>query len=457
MAFKIVYIGAGSFRFSIVLFMDICRAVELSPLEVWLVDIDKDSLDIMTRAFKKMTKKAKRRNGIEIKVYSTTDRKEALENADFVYKSISVGIQAAEWFDIYVPYKLGIPQNTGDTVGPGGLFRGLRTNRVCAEIAKDMKKLCPKAPLLSYTNPQSSIVMAARTAAPDIQFIGLCHELFGGMGTLKKFFKKYANIKVKNWEEFDIEYSGVNHFTWLTKIGLNGKDLYPIIKKNAHKMVLKKFKHRGFNFYLCEKYGYFSIPGSRHVAEFLPDYYNYFNHEIQCPYWSFPTIRNVKQLDTMRYWAYKAYKLAAKGWIVPKPRNSGERAIDMTIDWHESLSGKNTIQHVVNIPNNGTVPELPEDCIVEVPATFKNGIITPAKTIHLPKTVADLVRPHAEQHRMTVNAALGNDLDLVVKAMLHDPMANWIEDDDRLEYLTKLMLFYEQKWLPEEWQEWIPS
>ncbi|MHA1340872.1 MAG: family 4 glycosyl hydrolase [Promethearchaeota archaeon] len=459
MTFKIVYIGAGSFRFSIVLFMDICRAIELSPIEVWLVDIDKRSLDIMTRAFKQMVKKAEKRLGINIKVFSTTDRCEALENADFIYKSISVGIQAAEFYDIYIPFKFGIPQNTGDTVGPGGLFRALRTNPVCAEIAKDIKKYCPKAPILSYTNPQSTIVLAAKTVAPNIQWMGLCHELFGGMKTLKKFYEKYANIKVNRWEDFDIEYCGVNHFTWLTKINLNGKDLYPILREKAHDMVLKNFNNRGFNFHLCEEFGYFSIPGSRHVAEFLPKYYNYFNHEIQCSYWKFPTIRDVIRLERMRKFAYKLYNLIAKGIIVPKPRHSGEKAIDMTLDWKNSIeiSGKNQTQHVVNIPNEGIIPELPENCVVEVPAYFENGIISLIKPIHMPKKIVELVRPHAEQHQLTINAALGNDLDLIIKAILHDPLCEWIEDPDRVEYMAKLMLYYEQNWLPKEWKEWIPT
>lgn len=457
MAFKIAYIGAGSFRFSIVLFMDICRAVDLSPIDLWLVDIDEDALDIMTRAMKKMAKKAKRRNGIRIAVHSTTDRELALTDADFVYKSIAVGMQESEWFDNYLPLKFGIPQNTGDTVGPGGLFRALRTAPAAAEIAKDMKRLCPKAPLLSYSNPQGAMVMAARTAAPEVQFIGLCHELFGGMGTLKKFFKKKVDIKVKKWEEFDIEYGGVNHFTWLTDIKLNGQDLYPYIRKHAHEMVLEKFKGRGFNFHLCEKYNYFSIPGSRHVAEFMPEYYNYFNYEVQCPYWSFPVVRNVKGLDRMRHMAYFGYKLIAKGILVPRPRNSGEKAIDMTLDWYESLSKENSTQHVVNVPNKGIISNLPEDCIVECPGTFINGQITPVEGITLPDKIADLVRPHAEQTRLTVDAALGNDPELVIKAMLHDPMANWIEDDEKLEYLTKLMLFYQQEWLPDQWKEWIPS
>jgi alpha-galactosidase len=340
---------------------------------------------------------------------------------------------------------------------PGGLFRNLRTDPVAAAMARDAKKLCPKAPILSYTNPQSSSVLAVKTVAPDVQWMGLCHELFGGMGTIKRALKKYSNIHVKKWEEFDIEYTGVNHFTWLTSLKLKDEDLYPIIRKNAHDMVLKNFAHHGFNFHLCEKYGYFSIPGGRHVAEFLPDYYNYFNHEIQCPYWHFPKIRNVSIIRTQRKAVMSLVFMGQHGIIVPKPRHSPEKAIDMCLDWHSSLTGENNTNHVVNIYNNGTVPELPSDSIIEIPAYFKNGVITPKKTIHLDRQIADMVKPHCEEQRLIVNAALGNDIKLIIKAMLNDPMNKWIEEDDRIEYMTKLMLYYEQQWLPEQWKEWIPT
>ncbi|NMC08175.1 MAG: alpha-glucosidase/alpha-galactosidase, partial [Candidatus Lokiarchaeota archaeon] len=162
--FKIAYIGAGSFRFSIGLFKNIVAANELFPMEVVLHDVDAKSLDIMTRILNHMVKKS----GANVTVTSTLNRREALENADFLYKSISVGIQKAEWVDIHVPYKFGIPQNTGDTCGPGGIFRGLRCVPQVAAIARDMKELCPKAVLLNYTNPQATIVMGARRVDPDL-------------------------------------------------------------------------------------------------------------------------------------------------------------------------------------------------------------------------------------------------------------------------------------------------
>nr|MDO8133634.1 hypothetical protein [Candidatus Njordarchaeum guaymaensis] len=461
--FKLSYIGAGSFRFSLGFFRNIINATELLPLEVALCDIDKYSLSLMTKILKRMVPTGARRKHYkesDILVTSSTDRMVVLENADFVYESISVGLQAAEWFDIYLPLKFGIPQNTGDTVGPGGLFRGLRSNPTCAAIAKDMKKLCPKAPLLNYTNPVSSCTLAARAVAPGVQVIGLCHELFGGMKVLRRFYNKRAQKRIKHWRDMHVEYAGVNHFGWLTRIEYQGEDLYPVLQKNAHQLVLDRFRGRdaanGFNFFLLEKTGYFPYPGARHVAEFLPYYYNAFNHEKrdQCRYWSFPSIRSVWRVHAERRLVYSLYQLWANGIIpVLGPRKEGEWAMEMTIDWRKNRS----TEYVVNIPNNGTVPELPDNCVVEVPGYFKDGELRPLKKIRVPKKVANYLRPHCEQQSLTVKAALGNDPDLVVKAMLNEPMNRWVEDDEKIEYLTKLMLFYEQKWLPKEWKEWIPK
>ncbi|MHA1340684.1 MAG: family 4 glycosyl hydrolase [Promethearchaeota archaeon] len=456
---KLAYIGAGSFRFSRGLFSNIVATQELMPMHIALVDIDEKALNIMYGIFKRMVKKAKkiaRKNGWELDVTFSkhTDRREALENCDFIYKSISVGIQKSEWVDIHIPFQLGIPQNTGDTVGPGGLFRGLRCAPVAYNIAKDMKEFCPKAVLLNYTNPQATIVMGARRVDPNIQFIGLCHELFGGMGSVAEFFVKQKGLKIPHWTKMDFKYGGVNHFAWLTELSFDGKDLYEDLRKSQKWLEQNKFKGRTFNWYLMGIYNYYPYPGSRHVAEFIPKYYNYFNHKEQKDIWGFPVLRNVKALDLARRGTYVGFKLQSKGLIpVPGPTKKGERAMEMTIDWRDS----NPTQHVVNLPNKGYIPNLPEDSIVEIPGYFKDGIMHGIKVGDLPNAIADLVRPHCEVQKLTVDAALKCDLDLLYKAAKRDSMCAFIEDDERIERMVDLMLYYEQEWLPEEWKESIKS
>ncbi|MBD3188572.1 hypothetical protein GF325_17205 [Candidatus Bathyarchaeota archaeon] len=443
---KITYIGAGSFRFSIGLFRNIVAAEDLFPYEVCLHDIDPKSLDIMTRILKRMVRKS----GASVKITATLDRREALENADFLYKSISVGMQASEWYDIHVPQKLGIPQNTGDTCGPGGIFRALRCIPSVVDIATDMKELCPNAVLLNYTNPQAALVMAARRVDPGLQYVGLCHELFGGMKTVRKALN-VAGIEVDAWSDLDISYGGVNHFTWLKTLELDGKDLYPVLRDHGEAFIKHRKVPREFNWFLMGKHGYFPIPGSRHVAEFMPQYYNFFNHESK-PFGITP-LRQVSLLDKARRLAYWFFRRMAGWFWVPGPSKKGEKALDMTMDWLES----NPVEHVVNVPNKQYIPNLPENAIVEVPGMFKDGKMVGTKVGDLPGKIADFVRVHAEQQFLTVDAAMAGDPDAIVKAMLHDPMNRFVEDEQRIEDLTFNMLHYEQEWLPGSWKEFIPT
>ena len=448
---KLVFIGAGSFRFSVPCFMNILEAEILQPMELWLVDIDFNSLQLVDTIIKFMVKIHDK----NIKVFSTTDRKKALPNADCVLISISVGIQESEWFDIHVPLKFGIPQNTGDTIGPGGIFRGLRTIPIIRDILKDVEELCPNAVVLNYTNPQGTIMLSAIQAAPNVQSIGLCHEFFS-IGT-RKFanFLKSCGIKLLPGKKIELLYGGVNHFAWITKFEYDGKDIYPNIREKAeHAYETKKFG-RPFNYYLLKQYGYYNYVQDRHVAEFLPQYYNYFNHR-QKPF-GITELRNVKNLHFMRNLVYSLFKLSKRNtsrWIIKlfiRPWEGGEKALMMIKDRERNIHA----HHVCNILNNGTIPSLPDNCVIEVPAYFKDGKICSAKIGSLPKPITEIVKIPAKNQQLVVNAALSGSPDDILKALLADPMCQFIEDEDKIEQMMWNLLFYERKWL-QKFSESIP-
>lgn len=452
---KIVYIGAGSFRFSYGLFRNICAARELFPLDLWLVDVDARVLETMHGVVRQML--AKYTLTTDITVHATTERREALPGADIIYKSISIGQQASEWYDVHVPQKFGIPQNTADTVGPGGVFRTLRCVPVVVDIVRDVAELCPDAPLLNYTNPQAGIVLAARQAQPAVQTIGLCHELFGGMKTIFKFLQKLGRVPKKTdetWEDLDITYAGVNHFAWLLSCAYHGTDVYAEIRANAAGG--GKLAGRPYNFHLLQGHGYFPYPGSRHLAEFLPEYYNYFNHRHAAKYWGMPKLRNVKLLRRLRHMALWGYRRVAKGHLLRlvKPTKKGERAIEMTIDHRDS----NPTPHVVNLPNTGQrlVSNLPENCVLEVPGRFRDGTIEGDGAGPLPGSIHPLVQVHAANQQKFVDAALSGDPDQLLAALLADPMCAFIEDPDSVEDMMYHMLYYEREWLP-AFAESVPS
>ncbi|MHA1819575.1 MAG: family 4 glycosyl hydrolase [Promethearchaeota archaeon] len=435
----LTYIGAGSHRFSFGLFANVIAAEELHPIDVMLYDTQESVAKWAGKLLKHMAEKA----NVRVNVNWTTKQREALDGADFIYKSISIGTQAAEWIDNYIPMKFGIPQNTGDTVGPGGFFRGLRLAPVIDKLVKDMKELCPDAVLLNYTNPQASIVRAAKNAWKDVKYIGLCHELFGGMHAIQDLMNRIG-YKTESWEEFDINYVGVNHFAWLEKIMLNGEDLTPKLMENQKMAYEKKIGGRTFNWYLLKEYGYFPYPGSRHVAEFMPEYFNYFNHQNA---FGIVPLRDVRALANKHRWVFRKFNIMSRDFFkdyVPGPSKKGERAMEMTYDWKNNIP----THHVVNIENNGLVSNLPDNAIIEVPGYFKDGNLYGVPRGPAPEVIKELLMPHIKVQNMVATAGVKGDRDLLLKGLLSDPMVAFIEDEEKIEHMMDIMLYYMQDYLP---------
>ncbi|MFX0180298.1 MAG: hypothetical protein ACFE78_08900 [Candidatus Hodarchaeota archaeon] len=443
--YKIVYIGAGSYRFAIPCTMNILDfAKDFNPIELWLVDIDLYSLLLIRAVVRRMAQFHKK----EINIHSTVDRRIALPAADYVLISISVGFQKSEWIDIHIPLKFGIPQNTGDTVGPGGIFRGLRTIPVIVEILKDIKELCPNALVLNFTNPQSTTMLSVYHTAPKIQSVGLCHELFYLESNKFKKVLKYCRVNTTTNKKFQILYGGLNHFSWITKFEYGEEDLYPILRERADYMYKSGKFGRPFNFYLLKQTGYLTYVEDRHVAEFLPKYYNYFNH------WDKPfnitELRSVYRVHLERKFMYsliKALKRKGFSWIIKlflRPTESLEKALLLAKDKERDIPR----HHVCNILNDGTISSLPNNCVVEIPCYIKNGKINKVKIGDLTNPIKNWVKIHAKNQQLIVDAALSGDLDDLIKALLADPMCSFIEDDEKIEYLMMNMLFYQQQWLP---------
>jgi len=409
-------------------------------MDVVLVDIDEKLLGFVHKILENMADKAK----VPIRAESTTDRRKAFENADFIYLSISVGAQESEWTDIYIPLKFGIPQNTGDTVGPGGIFRGLRCIPVVAEIVKDIKEICPNAVFMNYTNPMATLMLVARTVAPSVESIGLCHELFGGMETIQRLMQ-LSGYEIDNWEDLEITYGGINHLGWLMTCKYKGQDVYPLLREKKEECAKSGSLERRFNFYVLGKYGLFPYAGGRHIAEFIPRYYNYFNYP-QSPF-GITVIRDVQTLDMSHKWTVLRFAAMSRDWYknrLPMPEKGGEKAMDMTIDWKFNVPNR----YVVNIPNDGLIPNLPIDCIVEAPGYFDNKKLKGVRVGPLPAEIAEIVGAHAGNQRSVVEAALKGDKEILLKALLNDPMCDFIDDPDAVEDMMNLMLHYQRRWLP---------
>lgn len=451
--YKIVFIGAGSFRFTIPCAMNILDFTKsFHPVELWLVDIDIKAVKLMGAGIRQMIYMHNK----DIKLHITTDRRKALVDADIVLISISVGLQKSEWLDIHIPLKFGIPQNTGDTVGPGGIIRGIRTIPTMIAFMKDIEELCPYATVLNYTNPQGTLMLAVFQAAPKVQSVGLCHELF--YVNSKKFgrFLNLCGVDKSEDGRFSFKYGGLNHFSWVTEISYNGQDLYPKMREHANFAYESGKFHRPYNYYLLEKYGYFCYVEDRHVAEFIPQYYNYFNY-ADSPF-GIVKLRNVHNIAKQRRTIYGLIQWASRNrsrWFIKlfiKPMEGGEKALLMIKDKLKGLPK----QHVCNVLNKGTIPNLPDNCVIEVPCYFKDDKLFPSKIGPLPSEINNLILPHAKNQQLVVDAALSGDPDDFLKALLADPMCQFIEDDEKIECMMKNLLYYERHWLP-KFSESIPT
>ncbi len=432
--------------------MNILEAEILQPMELWLVDIDFPSLQLVTTIYKYGILLHKKK----IEVHSTIDRKKALKGADYILISISVGMQKSEWYDIHIPLKFGIPQNTGDTVGPGGIFRGIRTIPIIYDIMRDIEALCPNSIVFNYTNPQGTSILSSYQAAPKVQSIGLCHEFFY-IGS-KEFarYLKYCGIKVTPENRFKILYGGVNHFSWIQEFRYGEKDIYPLLREKAFEGYKSKKFGRPFNFYLLNKSGLLNYVEDRHVAEFIPQYYNFFNHNER-PF-GITKLRDVQKINFERHLIYSIFKLAnisTSRWIIKlfiRPWAGGEKALMMIKDKEQNVLR----HHVSNVLNKNIIPSLPENCIIEVPAFFHDNQIKTPPMGSFPKDIQELIKIHAENQQLVVNAAISGRPEDLLKALLADPMCKFIEDDDKIEAMMWNMLHYERKWM-HNFTESIPT
>ena len=251
---KVVFIGAGSFGFTRGLVRDLLTFDLLSDAEIALVDINKQRLDFARRACQKIVDQG----GYGAKVTATLNRRDALKGADAVCVTILSGSTSVWQHDILIPKYYGIDTNVGDTRGPSGIFRALRTIPEMVAIARDMEQLCPRAMMLNYTNPMAMLCHAMNRQT-SIQLTGLCHSVQGTAGMIERWLKLKPG---------SMEYTcaGINHMAWYLSLEHKGRDLYPRLKKAmADKSV---YDHEQVRNEMFLALGYYVTESSGHNSEY---------------------------------------------------------------------------------------------------------------------------------------------------------------------------------------------
>lgn len=423
---QIAYIGGGSRGWAWTFMTDLALEPQMSGT-IRLYDIDEKAARVNEKIGNDVSAREEAVGKWKYETYPTLEA--ALTGADFVVISILPGTFDEMAVDVHLPERLGVWQSVGDTAGPGGIMRALRTIPMFVTIAEAIKAYAPTAWVINYTNPMSLCVKTLYHVFPGIKAFGCCHEVFGTQKVLKGILEETLGLTDVERRDIQVNVLGINHFTWFDYASYKGIDLFPIyrdyIDKNFEKGYEENDKNWANNSFACahrlkfdlfRRYGLIAAAGDRHLAEFMPGD-EYLKDPETVTSWKFglTTVewrKNdlVKRLEKSR----KLYEGEEEVKLTP----TGEEGILLI----KALCGLTRMVSNVNIPNTGLqIPNLPSDAVVETNAVFERDAIRPVIAGAVPESVKALIMPHIENHAYTLQAALTCDKELVVKAFLNDP------------------------------------
>ena len=451
---QVAYIGGGSRGWAWGFMTDLAMDEQLSG-SVRLYDIDRSAAErneiIGNRLAQQEGEKSKWS-------YSVSDSlQEALTGADFVVISILPGTFEEMRSDVHLPERVGVWQPVGDTVGPGGFMRAMRTIPMFVEIGEAIRDYAPNAWVINYTNPMSLCVRTLYEVFPQIKAFGCCHEVFGVQKMICQMLEDEYGIKAERQEIFT-QVTGINHFTWVTRATYKGMDLMPLYAKYAEKFANGYDKGGDDNwmnsnftsaqkvkFDLFRRYGAIAAAGDRHLVEFLPPWYN------DCP-------------ETCTKWKYNLTKV---DWRIGDLKErmqrsdnliSGKEKIDLSGSGEEghlllkAILGLGDLLSNVNVPNRGQIPNLPLGAVVETNALFGYDRIEPVHAGPLPANILPLVARHVYNQENTLRTALTCDRALGFTTFMNDPQMAKVSLEDG-QKLFDDMLENQRKYLPKGWFE----
>ena len=449
---KLTIIGAGSAVFTKNIFTDLMFIDEFKKMDIALVDIDEKRLKISHELLDVIAKKFNASPNIK----SYTDRREALVGSDFIQSTIQVGgYKPSTVIDFDIPKQFGLRQTIADTLGIGGIMRGLRTIPVLVDIGKDIMDLCPNALWLQYVNPMCSNMIAINNAYPGIKTVGLCHSVQG----TAEMLAKDLNEKI---EDIDYLCAGINHMAFykkfLKKNGDKEEDLYPRLKKLADEIVndkkissrsmekdreSNKVLHEKVRYEILRRFGYFVTESSEHFAEYVPWF-----------------IKNNRQ-DLI-----DKYKIPIEEYI-DRCKNNIELwnnlEKDMTPIYNQSLKRSNEYASYImdavvnnkevtingNVMNKGYIDNLPSNCCVEVPCLVNSNGNTPQSTGRLPEHLAALMRTNINVQILTAEAALTKKKEHIYHAAMLDPLTGANLSIDEIYSMVDRLIEEHHNYLPQ--------
>jgi len=403
---RVTFVGAGSAVFARQLMTDILCIEGLPPGTFALVDVDADRLEVARRIAARLAALFDR----DWAVVASTDRADVLAGSDVVINSIEVAGRPNVGHDYDIPLKYGVDQCIGDTIGPGGIFKALRTGPAWLDIARDVARTCPDAIVLNYTNPMSILTLAA-TRATGLPVVGLCHSV---QATSRRI-AEYLDVP---YEDLRWRCAGVNHNAWFTELSRDGEDLYPRLREAAGRPEV--YEQDPVRFETMLRLGAFVTESSGHFSEYVP----YFRKR--------PDL--VRRYDREGYlgesgfyarnWPrwQEAHQQLAAAWASGDAPLSTTRSHEYAADIVEArLLGRPAVVHG-NVENAGLIDNLPRGGCVEVACLADRGGVHGVHFGSLPEQLAALNRAHMAVHELMAGALLERDRRAALYALMLDPL-----------------------------------
>ena len=393
---KIAFIGAGSVVFAKNLLFDILSFPELRDVTISLMDIDSRKLGMIERLAHRMITQEK----LEADIQTTLNRRDALRDADFVVTMFQTGGLAAFEPDINIPLKYGVRQAVGDTLGPGGAFRFLRTAPVLKSIAEDMEQLCPDALWINYVNPMAMNCWYVNRIS-GIKNVGLCHSVQGTSAML-------AETIDAPMDEISFVCAGINHMAWFLEYRWNGEDAYPLIREKCKDPEVYKLDVARIE--ILKAFGYYVTESSHHMSEYVP----YFRKSDE---WIERIHRDANWNDQKVYdgMVLQLYRDQEGEFERRVERLLSKEHLELTRSdeygafiIHSMVTGNPTVIHG-NVENKGLITNLPEGCCVEVSCIVDQNGIRPTPVGSLPVQLAVLNLTNINVQALAVEAAITAD------------------------------------------------
>ena len=461
MAFKIAILGAGSVGFTRTMLRDILCVPEFQNITIALHDINEHNLAMVQQLVERDVKSS----NLPARVISYLDRKKALDGAKYIFSFVRVGGLEAFEHDIEIPLKYGVDQCVGDTLGPGGIMYAQRGIPVLLDFCQDIETYAEDdAIFLNYSNPMAMLTWACNEYT-EVNTIGLCHGVIGGHSQianvidlmLRERGELSADAPKLTRSDVDIICAGINHQTWYTQVRYKGEDMTGMLLEGFEKHP-EYSKTEKVRIDMLRRFGFYSTESNGHLSEYLP--------------WYRKRPEEIKDWIDMSSWingetgGYLRVTSEGRNWfehdfpnwmkeapLTYEPEKRGHEHGSYIL---EALETGRTYRGHFNMRNNGVIYNLPDDCIIEAPGYVdRNGISMPIVG-NLPLGAAAVCNASVQVQRLSVEAAVTGDLELLKQAMLLDPLTGAVCNTKEVWQMADDMVIALEEWLP-QFQEQVPA